>query len=233
MIKEVKKRLGGASEEEGDEADQCRPKICRVPDPRLTADDSRSPSAFGYDVVMCQNGTEACDTLREDCGPRLAVVDWVMPGLDGPEVCQKVRIGTNLGFIYVILLTGKNEKSTIGEGLEAGAHEFVSKPFDADVLRSRLKVGERILFYETRIDERNALLGKYAREMEALAEERVVQLVHADQMVTLGTMTVGIALEINNPNSFVSGNIQMLEKSWPDVESALRASLDSQGCRRQ
>ncbi len=93
-------------------------------------------------------------------------------------------------------------------------------------------MGERILFYETRIDEQNALLGKYAREMEALAEERAVQLVHADRMVTLGTMTAGIAHEINNPNSFVSGNIQMMEKFWPDVESSLRASLDSHGCRR-
>ncbi len=57
--------------------------------------------SWGYDVVTCQNGTEAWDTLREDGGPRLSVVDWVMPGLDGPEICQKVRVGTNLGFIYV------------------------------------------------------------------------------------------------------------------------------------
>jgi two-component system, cell cycle response regulator len=119
----------------------------------LIADDSATSRAmlrsaltrWGYDVVMAENGKEALDILSTDDPPPMAVLDWVMPELTGPEVCRRVRETLREPYTYILLLTSKNTKGETAEGLEAGADDYVVKPFDQLELQFRLRAGQRII----------------------------------------------------------------------------------------
>jgi two-component system NtrC family sensor kinase len=175
---------------------------------------------WGYEVIGCENGLEAQEVLARPDGPRIAILDWVMPGLTGPELCKWIT--RDLGsFVYTILLTGKDKQDDLIEGLTAGAHAYIKKPAQPDELATYIRVAERVIGYEHEIAEKNRELTRYATQMEALAEERARQLVHADRMVTLGVMSAGIAHEINNSTTMLSGNVQTLERIWPVVREAL------------
>jgi len=100
---------------------------------------------WGYDVVVARNGYQAWEVLSGEQPPQLAILDWVMPGYDGVEVCQKVRTAAKEPYTYVVLLTAKGEKEDIITGLEAGADDYIPKPFDPHELKVRLRAGRRIL----------------------------------------------------------------------------------------
>jgi diguanylate cyclase (GGDEF)-like protein len=103
------------------------------------------PLQWGYDVVTATNGVEALRILEEPNAPRLAVLDWIMPGLEGPEVCQQLRKDPVRPYTYVLLLTSRTHKKDILKGLDSGADDYLTKPFNAQELRARLHVGQRIL----------------------------------------------------------------------------------------
>jgi two-component system, cell cycle response regulator len=101
---------------------------------------------WGYETVVANDGLEALQILQGPDPPKLAVLDWMMPGLDGVQVCQQSR--QNKGdesYTYIILLTAKHTQSDVIEGLEAGADDYISKPFDPQELKVRLRTGKRIL----------------------------------------------------------------------------------------
>lgn len=100
---------------------------------------------WGYQVVVTVDGREAWEELQRPEAPQLAILDWMMPGLDGVQVCRNLRGLKETEGIYVILLTAKGEKSDIVAGLDAGANDYVTKPFDREELRARLRVGVRVL----------------------------------------------------------------------------------------
>ena len=100
---------------------------------------------WGYEVVSAEDGNEAWNLLRNGNAPQLALLDWIMPEMDGTEVCQKVRERGNEPYTYLILLTSLDEKTNTVKGLEAGADDYLTKPFDPHELRARLRVGERML----------------------------------------------------------------------------------------
>jgi signal transduction histidine kinase len=105
----------------------------------------RSSRVWGYDAVAVNDGAQAWDMLQQPDGPRLALLDWVMPGMDGLEVCRRVRGASLPHYIYLILLTAKTEPQDLICGLEAGADEFVGKPVKLEQLRLRVKAATRIL----------------------------------------------------------------------------------------
>lgn len=107
----------------------------------------------GYEVVAVENGKQALDELRKLDGPRLALLDWIMPELDGPAVCRAVRVRPEQTYIYMVLLTSKGSKEETVLGLESGADDYLTKPFNSEELRARLRVGERILLLEDRLVE--------------------------------------------------------------------------------
>jgi two-component system, cell cycle response regulator len=100
---------------------------------------------YEYEVVVVGDGTQASRLLQEEQGPRLAILDWMMPGMDGPQVCREVRGLQDRPYVYLILLTAKDRKEDIIAGLEAGADDYLTKPFDAHELKARLNAGRRIL----------------------------------------------------------------------------------------
>jgi diguanylate cyclase (GGDEF)-like protein len=102
-------------------------------------------SKWGYQVEAAADGLEALRLLEGECPPPLAVLDWMMPGLEGPEVCERVRELPDRPYIYILLLTARSRKDDLLRGLESGADDYLTKPFDAQELRARLHVGERIL----------------------------------------------------------------------------------------
>ena len=100
---------------------------------------------WDYKVTAVQNGLEAWEILQKDDAPQLAVLDWMMPGLDGIELCRRIRSRNQGPYRYVILLTAKDEKQDLIAGLEAGADDYLTKPFDVDELHARVRAGKRIL----------------------------------------------------------------------------------------
>jgi two-component system cell cycle response regulator len=100
---------------------------------------------WGFRVVIAEDGSEAWKILQEVDAPDLLVLDWIMPGIDGPELCRRVRQRRLAIYPYILLVTGKDETQDVVRGLEAGADDYLSKPFDPTELRARLQVGTRIL----------------------------------------------------------------------------------------
>jgi len=119
---------------------------------------------WGFEVVSCVDGDEAWKRLCEPDPPRLCLLDWLMPGLEGVELCRKVRATFSTEYFYLILLTAKQGSENIVDGLEAGADDYVTKPFMTSELRSRLDVGRRILSLE-------ATLSRKITQLESALEE--------------------------------------------------------------
>jgi phosphoserine phosphatase RsbU/P len=107
----------------------------------------------GYEVVVTPDGRAAWHVLDSPDAPPLAILDWMMPALDGLEVCRKLRQreAATQTQTYVILLTAKNEKQDVVAGLDAGADDYLTKPFDAGELRARIQVGVRLLTLQTKL----------------------------------------------------------------------------------
>jgi diguanylate cyclase (GGDEF)-like protein len=117
---------------------------------------------FGHDVAVAVDGTEAWETMRQPDAPRLAILDWMMPGLAGVEVCRRVRSLESDEPPYLILLTSMSEKADIVAGLEAGADDYLAKPFDPGELQARVNVGRRVTELQERLREAHMALAKEA-----------------------------------------------------------------------
>ena len=100
---------------------------------------------WGYDVVAARDGLEAWRILGSADAPRLAILDWMMPGVDGVELCRRVRAAGREPYTYILLLTARTESNDLVAGMEAGADDYLTKPFNAQELRVRLRAGRRIL----------------------------------------------------------------------------------------
>ncbi|MBN2339801.1 MAG: diguanylate cyclase [Acidobacteria bacterium] len=100
---------------------------------------------WGYEVVLASDGTEAWDILQGIDPPRLVILDWMMPGMNGVDICRRIRAQMTDTYSYVILITSKNEKDDVITALDAEADDYVGKPFDIHELRARLQSGLRII----------------------------------------------------------------------------------------
>ena len=106
---------------------------------------------WGYEVIVTSNGTEALDVLQQQDAPKIAVLDWMMPGLDGVEVCRKIQDLHADAPPYLILLTMRDDKADIVEGLSAGASDYIPKPYDIGELQARIEVGKRVIDLQDRL----------------------------------------------------------------------------------
>ena len=124
---------------------------------------------WGYEVVTTTDGLQALEVLSKPGAPSLAILDWMMPGMEGSEVCLRAREKATNQFLYMILLTAKGRKEDIVEGLTAGADDYIIKPFDRSELKARINAGERILRLQAELATR-------VKELElALANVKLLQ----------------------------------------------------------
>jgi sigma-B regulation protein RsbU (phosphoserine phosphatase) len=105
----------------------------------------RSLKAWGFEVIVVHDGTAAWECISGPNPPELTIADWMMPGLDGIELCRRIRAATLPLPVYVILLTARTSRQDLIAGLDAGADDYLTKPFDPDELRARIHVGQRTL----------------------------------------------------------------------------------------
>ncbi|MCU0229871.1 MAG: diguanylate cyclase [Acidobacteria bacterium] len=123
---------------------------------------SAAIARMGYDVVVAADGSEAWDVLRaEQIG--LVVTDWMMPEMDGLQLVEKIRGGELGRYVYVILLTSRSDSRDAAEAIEAGADDFIAKPWHRDELMARLTAGRRILDLQAALQEKNLLLERMTR----------------------------------------------------------------------
>lgn len=109
---------------------------------------------WGYETVSCSNGKQAWDRLQDSHAPKLAILDWTMPEMEGVEVCHRLRKIDTENPVYAILLTTHNEKEDIVKGLDSGADDYIIKPFEQNELQARIRVGCRVLQLQEKLANR-------------------------------------------------------------------------------
>ena len=143
----------------------------------------------GYDVVAACDGTEAWNILKKKNAPQLAVLDWMMPGMDGIDVCQKVRGKKNGAYTYIILLTTKVHSDDMTMGFEAGVDDYIRKPFNAKELHARVKVGVRILDLQKKLEDHVERL----KELDQLKSDFLSTVSH-ELRTPIAVMRGGVSL---------------------------------------
>ncbi len=126
---------------------------------------------LGWDVITAEDGTEAwriLETLEGKAAPELLLLDWMMPGFDGIEICRKVRSTPRFELMYIILLTSRSEKEDLAMGFIAGANDYITKPFHPVELESRVRVGQRMVKLQTSLAGRIKELEEALREVKRL-----------------------------------------------------------------
>ncbi len=169
----------------------------------LVADDSNLVRAMlqdtleeaGYDVIACEDGLQAWEAISQGKS-RLAVLDWMMPGLSGIDICQRMREERVADWVYAILLTSKDKPDDILHAFQAGASDHVCKPFREAELLARIKVGEKMIKLQ-------------------------MELTQAHKLESVGQLAAGIAHEINTPTQYVSDNTQFLKDAFQDIDGLL------------
>jgi sigma-B regulation protein RsbU (phosphoserine phosphatase) len=124
---------------------------------------------WGYEVICVSTGVQACETLQETAAPQLALIDWMMPEMDGIEVCRQVRASLIDSPLYLILLTARGAQEDIVKGMEGGADDYIVKPFHPQELKVRIGAGVRM------IQLQNALKERVAELQEAISKVRLLQ----------------------------------------------------------
>jgi sigma-B regulation protein RsbU (phosphoserine phosphatase) len=118
----------------------------------------RTLQRWGHDTTIVSNGAQAWEHLRVASAPTLAILDWMMPELDGPDVCRRVRAELPFAHMYLLLVTARESRGDVVAGLDAGADDYIIKPFDPEELRARVAVGVRVLSLQQKLAERVAEL---------------------------------------------------------------------------
>lgn len=179
----------------------------------------------GHSVVDVADGHEAWRVLAEADAPALSVLDWMMPGIEGVEICRQLRSRPDRPYVYVILVTARTDKSDVVAGLDAGADDFLSKPYDFDELMSRLRVGERILGLE------RGLAAKVSELSAALEQVKLLQgflpiCMHCKRVrdTTDRWQQIENYIEAHSQAVFSHGLcVQCLEKHYPETAAEVAA----------
>jgi signal transduction histidine kinase len=173
---------------------------------------------WGHEPVVSCDGREALSILEQESPPDIAILDWMMPEMDGPEVCRRIRQKKSPHPVYIILLTAKAQREGLVTGLEAGADDYVTKPFNHSELFARLQVGIRIVGLRSNLAER-------VKDLE-VALMRLNQLQQVHKLEALGQLAAGVAHEINTPTQYIGDNIRFLQESWEQLRAAVGGDGD-------
>jgi len=182
-------------------------------------------SGWGYSVQLASNGSEAWEILRNPDAPNLLISDWMMPEMDGLELCRRIRAEGKASYTYFIILTAKGKKEDIVKGLEAGADDFLIKPFSHEELKCRIHIGERILNLEERILQlanTDALTGVLNRRafMQRM-EEEVHRAMRKEEPFSLIMVDIDHFKKINDTYGHQAGDL-VLQKFTSLLETSIR-----------
>jgi two-component system, cell cycle response regulator len=161
---------------------------------------------WGYRVTAVENGLDAWEVLQGQNAPQLAILDWMMPEIDGIALCRKIRGGDPGPYRYVLLLTAKDDKQDVVTGLEAGADDYLTKPFDVDELRARVRAGKRIL------DLQAALIHAKDALQFAAAHDRLTGLWNRGAILDLLKIEVSRRRRTTDSLGVVMGDIDHFKK---------------------
>jgi two-component system cell cycle response regulator len=169
----------------------------------------------GYQPVLVSDGSEVLEALDRPDGPRLVILDWMMPRMDGLEVCRRVRKASSEHYVYLIFLTAKEKQEEIIQGLEAGADDYVTKPFDFHELMARLRTGSRILALQDQLVAqamRDSLTGLLNREaiLDTLQKE-IVRAVRSRNHLGVIMADIDHFKGINDTHGHLAGDIVLRE----------------------
>ena len=174
---------------------------------------------LGHEVVETSDGTEAWAAWQQDRFP-VVILDWMMPGLDGLELCRKIRAEHRASYSYIILLTARAGKAYYLDGIEAGADDFMTKPLEKDILAARIQVAERILGLHAELQSMNA-------DLEQRVADGTAELKNALQVKS--EFLSRASHELRTPMNHVLGFAQLLEvdELSADQAESVRQILDS------
>lgn len=169
---------------------------------------SKTLGSWGYEVEVAEDGLQAVAALTQDGGPQLAIIDWMMPGLDGPEVCRRVREAGVEPYRYLILLTSRTGRQDLVEGLNSGADEYLSKPFDPLELRARLRIGRRLLDLERELIQARDALHRQATHdaLTGLLNRRAVLDALEEEVARARRRKIGVGVLLVDLDHFKSIN---------------------------
>lgn len=187
---------------------------------------------WGYQVVAVEDGEKAWKVLQRDDRPDVVILDWVMPGLTGPEVCRLVRRQNTGKYTYLILLTSKSLKQELIEGMEAGADDYLTKPFDQHELQVRLRAGVRVVDLQTQLMEAREELREQAtkdtltriwnrRSILDLLDAELSRIRRNDSMVGLIMLDLDHFKDINDTYGHLAGD-EVLRESAKRLRGAIR-----------
>lgn len=172
---------------------------------------------WGYDIVLVDDGLEALDALSAPAAPEMAILDWVMPGMDGIDVCRQVRKAKSDSALYVIILTAKDSKEDTVTALDAGADDYLTKPFHPEELHARLRVGERIVglqkalqrAYERALDDSltDPLTGlRTRRGFKEVLSEQIAQAMRSGEPISVMMADIDHFKRINDTHGHQAGD---------------------------
>ena len=172
----------------------------------------------GFEVVSTSNGLETLEQLQLPDSPKLAIINWLMPEMDGIDVCCKIRQQKTDDLLYIILLAAQDNKSDIVVGLDIGANDYITKPYDQDELYARIRVGQRVLELQAELKKHNKLQG--ALELVG----RICHELNQPLQSTLGCLEILLMGEnVNVPP------IDMLKESKAGIDKIIELTSKIQG----
>ena len=156
----------------------------------------------GYDTILADNGNGAWEIVKKETF-EMVITDWMMPEMDGLKLCRKIRQANLPRYVYIILLTARDQAEDAVAALDAGADDYIRKPFNPNELKARILAGKRIIELEDNQKKANA------------------QLSQSEKMASIGQLAAGVAHEINNPTGFVSSNLKTLTDYQNDINNLI------------
>ena len=177
-------------------------------------------------MVLAKNGQEALDMLEREDAPNLVILDWLMPDIDGIEICRRVRGWGNGRYTYIIMLTAKTAKEDFVAGLDAGMDDYLSKPFHPDELRARVRVGERMLALQDQLRiqaTRDHLTGVLNRgTVIEIAQLELAQAARKGESAALILADIDSFKQVNDTHGHLAGDA-LLRETAKRLEGRLRA----------
>lgn len=157
----------------------------------------------GYDTILANDGNDAWEIVKKETF-EMVITDWMMPEMDGLKLCRKIRQANLPRYVYIILLTARDQAEDAVAALDAGADDYIRKPFNPDELKARILAGKRIV------------------ELEDNQKKANTQLFQSEKMASIGQLAAGVAHEINNPTGFVSSNLKTLTDYQNDLNNLIK-----------